>query len=492
MLAGILILALLAKYTGTLFAFDVPLGYDAGIYRYLFVKYAGAWPPFMLPDLEPWAREHPLGLFVLTSVLMKLGLPVDWLIGWMWNCVPVVLACVLAWVAWREQGKAVGILTLLVALLSVAQFHAFQAMYWKTEMALLWFVLTLFFLERSPLRAGLFGVATLATHHQTGLLLGLVLLTHGIILVVREGWNPRIRRFTFLGIAIALFGSALYAPVWQDAVMPHLARILARGADVPPGSFPGVRFALTSSGILFALGAVGFVWRFRTERFSPWHLAVVWSLLFVSLQLFFHRRFLLHLDFFLLPFAAAGLAALWSAWKTRLAHGLLIASIAVQAISSVSAIAPRLLPEVLRVRMVDALPEIRPSLDGAIFAAIQRLPATLPEGAFVLALEPESAPWLRGWLPHERVAGPGVFSSPWDYAGWERFLLGSALDRRELLWSLPRPLFLFVSPAFRVYYSERADRFLADPCFEKTPHPMLLKVVCPSALPPFLPSLPSS
>ena len=90
--AGLLLLLLL-RYFQTYFQYDFPLGYDAGIYRYLFLKHGAAFPPFVLGDVAPWARGHPLGLFFFTTILMKLGVPADWLVGWIWNLVPVVLVC---------------------------------------------------------------------------------------------------------------------------------------------------------------------------------------------------------------------------------------------------------------------------------------------------------------------------------------------------------------------------------------------------------------
>src|SRR3989338_11394615 len=89
------ILLLLLKFFWSFFSFEVPLGYDPGIYLYLFFHYAEAFPPFFFPDLPPWAREHSLGLFLFVSPLVKLGVPVDWFVGWLWNLFPVLLAVVL-------------------------------------------------------------------------------------------------------------------------------------------------------------------------------------------------------------------------------------------------------------------------------------------------------------------------------------------------------------------------------------------------------------
>ena len=77
--AVFIVVLLIAKFFYSLFVFDVPLGFDPGMYRYLFVKYAREFPPFSLPDLRPWAQEYPFGLFIITSYLIKAGIPMDYL-----------------------------------------------------------------------------------------------------------------------------------------------------------------------------------------------------------------------------------------------------------------------------------------------------------------------------------------------------------------------------------------------------------------------------
>lgn len=68
--AGSLGILLLAKFLWPLFAYDIPLGYDPGLYRYLFLQYAESIKDFTLPELLPWASEHPPGLFVLAAPLL--------------------------------------------------------------------------------------------------------------------------------------------------------------------------------------------------------------------------------------------------------------------------------------------------------------------------------------------------------------------------------------------------------------------------------------
>ncbi len=467
-------IGLLIKFLWPLFVFDVPLGYDPGFYRYLFVHHAEALPPFVLPDLAPWARGHPLGLFFFSSLLLKAGLPVDWLIGWMWNLVPVILAAIYAWIIRRRYGLTVGVLTLLAALLSIAFFDGFAAMYWKTYAALFWMILTFAALEHRSWWSVPLGILTVATHHQTGLLFGLVfgtwIILSSIAMRMEKERRPVGRLYTMrqsvmmvvVGLCIVLIGAATYAPIWQDAVLVHIPALLDRSVAAA-GSFPPPLFYLQTSGVLLLLGIIGFVGDVRRERWTVWQLAFLWSAVFVCLRLLFYRRFLLQLDFFLLPFVAIGIRDLWVRYQRRAVRVCLIAALVAQGMVMVLVVRTR-----------------GPIVDAQTFAAIERLPSLLPADALVLSLENQSVVVLRGWLPYHRVGGPGLFDASWSYAEWEKFLLGTDAERQAFLRALPVSTYLFVSPFFRSYYGDRAVSLLHDPCLVPSVEPLLLRVECPT------------
>src|SRR3989339_1438237 len=149
---AVLLLLASAKFLYPVFAFDLPLGYDPGIYRYLFLKYAQVFPSFSIPDLQPWAQEYPYGLFLFAAPLLKLGVPVSWFLGWIWSAMAVALLALLAWVFARREGMITGILILLTGTLSFAFYDGFAAMYWKTFFSLFFLPLPFpFFLQDTNL-----------------------------------------------------------------------------------------------------------------------------------------------------------------------------------------------------------------------------------------------------------------------------------------------------------------------------------------------------
>jgi hypothetical protein len=461
-----LILALLLKFFWHALLGEPPLGYDLGFYRYLFIKHAEGWPPFQIAKMDSWALDHPIGLFIFTSMLLKSGMPVDWLLGWIWNLMPVVLACVLAIVTDRRYGRVVGVLTLLMALLSQAYFDGFAAMYWKTFVSLLCVVLAFDAFERRPWLGMIFAVLAIAIHHQTGLLFGLVFASW-IALQILWKRTSRATVATLLLIAILiLFGGLLfYAQQWQTVSRIFGEVMTLRGAS--GGNFPEVTAYLWTAPVLLALGLTGFVLSWQRERWTLWQLAVIWSAVFVFGRLIFYRRFFLQLDFFLLPFAALALRDLWRMFPATIIRTALVAAILVQVGLSFHHMTTR-----------------GPSTDWETIVTVERIERIVPEEAIVIGLENASSVILRGWLPQHRIGGPGLFAIDWKLELWEKFIGGTHDDRVYLLSSVPRPVYLFAPPSFRRIYADYADAFLSDPCFAKTAEPGVLEVVCDPLLPP--------
>ena len=462
-IVGSLIGLLVAKFYWPLFAFDVPLGYDPGIYRYLFLQYADALGSLSMPVLPAWAGEHPPGLFVLGAVLMKMGLSPDALIGWVWNAIPVLLACVLAWVTSARKGNAVGIIVLGCALISQAYFDGFFAMYWKVYAALIFVCLTFHFAEKFSPWFLLTALITVTIHHQTGLIMVMSLGTWWLLQLRSQWKNPLYRTYTVGICIIAVLGFLVYLPHFERMFWSPLKSIfLLRGDDAPAGAFPDLQFYLTTMFVLFSFGVIGFIRSLRTERGTLWQLAVVSCAIFIIFQLVFYKRFFLHLDFFLLPFAAEAVFWLWNRYTQNLQRALIVAIVGVQTIVSTQTMLIR-----------------EPRISSEQFAMIHTIKNVAPKGATVLTLDNVTAPWLLGWMPLHRIGAPGLFDYPKKtYEDWENFVFGSPADRREFLSSIDGDIYLYTSPVFFMHYGEQAQVIVADPCLEQLGELPLFHFTC--------------
>ena len=521
-LSALGIFLLSAKYVWSLYAFPgVPFGYDAGIYRYLFITYAHGFPPFVIPPMAEWARSHPLGLFFFSSIALKLGLPVDWLIGWIWNLFPVLLSAVFAYTTSRRSSVSLGVILLFVSALSVVQAQGFLMMYWKVFSAFLFIVLAFHFLEKKSWWSVPFGMLTIAVHQQIGLIFVLATLSTVILRYLREGWASSRTDAMFIGLSIVL-GGAWYLPNYQRALLDVLPSVLRfevivvvgialaivasllfllritrsrthRIAHITfsiviglpilclpfvgtapsffdlfarfvgqqtPGAFFSVHEYLALSAPLLILGITGLILSLRRESGTLLQFSALYSGIAVVGLFFFYRRFILPLDFFLLPFVAL---ACRDAWDSRrvLVRSTLVVLVVIQVI--------------LTFRFLQT---IDPHVTRGELDSFRALATEVPDGSTVIVLD-NMAPWIVGFLPMAHVSGPGIFDSR-PYAEWETFLLGSNDDRQEFFDYYPRGTFFFASDVFFTIYPPEVVSVLDHACLQKTAQEGLYRSVCGS------------
>lgn len=515
-LAAVALLLLVAKYFWTLVVFPgVPFGYDAGIYRYLFIREATGLPPFIVPDLPEWAKTHAPGLFFFSSILVNLGVSPDLLIGWSWNLAPVLLSVLLAHFVRRRHGDLAGFFTLVVALVSVVQLQGFLMIYMKVFVALAWCAAAFFAFEAGSILWVPLGMMTIATHQQIGLVY--VLAMFCAVRPWRVVSDRTSLRQSGLWLLSCVLGALWYLPTYQRSIADHLPALVQSGtlalaavalmavgifsalfvafskkhrrglwilcgllgaafvialpmvSDAPdlfiralssahsaPGAFLDLTEYIRLSWPLLLLGVFGFTFSTSRDRGSPWQWAVLWCAVAVIGMFFFYRRFILPLDFFLLPFAGIACAALWTDRRTRIAAaGLLL----VQAWLTV-----------VHLRAAD------PHVERAWLAQFADLPSIVPAGSTVVVLD-NMAPWVLGYLPDASVSGPGIFDSR-PYEEWEKLLLGSDADRRTFIATYPKGTFFYATDVFLTYYPDEVQSLLRHHCLKETTHRGLYQSVC--------------
>jgi hypothetical protein len=517
-LVSLAVLLLLCKYLWSLWLFpDVPFGYDAGIYRYLFLVHARAWPPFVLTSLPEWAKAHPLGLFFFSSLLLKVGVPADWLIGWVWNLFPVFLALVVARIAGRSFGWRVAVGVLLAALLSVVQYDGFLQMYWKVLVALLWCALAFDAFERRSPLVILYGMFAVATHQQIGLLYGLAIASSlAVSAVMRSDERGSLFSRTLPFVLSCVFGALWYLPnaqrsivdilpllhrggalalaalgacvilgiviflrrptraskvlLWSTAIVflvaalpiasvapGPLARLMSTGSTTP-GVFLSVQDYISASFPLLILGVLGWYLLFKKRPASPWLWAAAWSVLAVVSMFFFYRRFLLPLDFFLL--LPAGIALAWLAQEGDLGLRILTGVLVALQIALL----------IMQMAVID------PHIDATMLRDFHQLSPVVPKGATVVVLD-NMAPWVAGYLPDATVSGPGIFDSL-PLADWQKFLLGGDAERRGFFAHYAPGTYFLATDVFRQYYAPEVTSLLEHPCLHPESFRGLYRLDC--------------
>ena len=453
-----LVALLCLKFLAPLVIYDVPLGVDPGIYRYLFLKHAVALPPLEIAPMEPWARDHPLGLFFFTSLLIKAGLSADMLIGWFWNVFCIFLLVILALSTERRFGQLSSVLVLLLGALSVPYFDGFTAMYIKTYVALGFMVSAFTLIDRRSWWACIPIVLVLITSQQVGLLLIMSLCLYWVLNLIQGERSHAFLLLPVVFIALMALGYILNPHAIDRVLSLHLLPLLTSiGGRGNPGEFGDTWFYMLTNGVLFALGVFGFFATLRTDKCTQWHCTVLCCLFFVVLQMMFYRRFLLLLDFFLLPFAGYGLSLLFGRYRSILGRATLCGVLVLlQLVPSVRVFAWR-----------------TPEISKAHFDDIQTVSAHVPENAALLSLDAVSSYFLVGWVPDAVVSGPGLFSPSWTEDQWNIFFNGNEDDRQTLFSYLQKPSYVYIPSTVK-----KAEEIRGHSCLSVTEIQTLFENTC--------------
>lgn len=517
--SGIVVVLLVIKYFWSMYVFpDVPFGYDAGIYRYLFLRHSIGLPPFDALNVAPWARAHAPGLFFFSSILMHLGMPVDVLIGALWNIFPVVLACALALCFRKSHGDLTAFFILLAALLSTVQYEGFLMMYYKTLVALLWCALAFTAFERDSIVWVPLGMFTIATHQQIGLIFTVAIASSIASSVVLQHRSVPLRRCAEFFLTI-VFGLLWYLPTYQHSLYDIAPKLLESGTlfallaallivggfsalivwlpqknrrvlwvlaaaicvtllsllpvvlDSPsifgrlltprPDAISGAFFSLPKylfvSLPLLLAGIAGLVLSLESKRGSTWQWAVLWCAVATLGMFFFYRRFILPFDFFLLPFAGIAFAALWK--NTTAGRAVLAVIVFMQG-------------GLLLHQLASIDPVVKPSW----LTEFAALPQSVPDGSTVVVMD-NMAPWVVGFLPDSSVSGPGIFDSL-PLPEWEKFLLGSDTDRAAFFGHYPKGTFFYATEVFHSFYPPEVLSVLSHSCLKPVGAPGLFASVC--------------
>jgi len=378
--------------------------------------------------------------------------------------------------------------------------------YWKVFLALFWCTLAFGAYERKSRWWILYGMFVVATHQQIGLLFAFALASSIVASSIRRRavsehlvlggmllltcllgllwYLPNFERaigsvlpfllrptvslgiFAILCIGTLMLFSVILSPMprWWVMVVcaavgflllmlpfagyapSSLVAFLSQSRGVTPGAFLTVEEYFRTSSPLFILGIVGLVLLIRRDVGSPWAWAAMWSLLAVVSMFFFYRRFLLPLDFFLLPSAAIALEWIWGLRHGKL-RGLAVAVVALQAL-------------LLLQRMAVIDPHVRAS-DLKEFAALSQ---TVEPGSKLVVLD-NMAPWVVGFLPEANVSGPGIFDSQPEEV-WQKFLFGSHDDRAVFFRRYPAGTYFYATDVFRSFYPPEVQSLLDDPCLK--------------------------
>lgn len=442
--------------------YEMPLGYDVGLYRYFFLQYGFHESWLSLPDLPGWTQHHsPFTLWIIGR-LVHLGIPVDFFIELGWSL--TVLACTFAYVyiIRKKDGKQTAVVALLFFLLSFALFKTYTYMYWKTIPAAILLVATLYYLQQYKwLKAVVLLLLLAGTHTQTLFLLSLIVIPWWLSLLITKEL-PIKKWFQITGL-LAVAGLLVLATQWR--MVPWAIKKLQYMAD-GIGLYPGAFFPIEES-LLYSFGIVlfamfGFWYSLKKAKWTIWHTAVIVSILYTCSFLYFHRRFYIQFDWLVIPFAAKGLVYCWGNYKHIVFKLGIISILLIQCVFSFKGYFSQKFQ--ISPKELDALKSIQTNYK--------------PDYP-IIVLENKSAFYVQGWLPNAQVIAPDLLNRTITGRDWSKLIFGSTAEKKSVIQMLPKNTKIIILPSVgRSYGKLYEQRLKQNECFKQVENTYLYTIVC--------------
>lgn len=296
---------------------SIPLGYDAGIYKYGIEK--------GLIQLDNWILNggHEPGFLYLME-FFKLFFSIDFILTYLLIIFCAVLGLGVYFLVKQYSDKTTGLIALFLYSFSIVQYKAFSMMYYRNILGMILILFSLYFLKKYEMHKNkksliyfiILSGLILSIHRPSFYIFGLSYFFYVFINPIdfqKKSYDKNKLFFNFLiGIAIILVGSLFYLGKFQQAlfvVLPWVAQ-----GFIQPGQSPGtfINFFTFEFSSLFylPLAILGVFYFVRKKEFN---LVTIWAIInfiIVYFQFFFFNRFIIFLDLVLIIMASFGFSVL--------------------------------------------------------------------------------------------------------------------------------------------------------------------------------------
>jgi len=427
----------------------VPLGYDAGLYLYLFKQY-NQHSLLAYQELSKWViSQFPLGIAVIGRLLTTFIPPEKLLISLIvaFSGLLFVSVYVLARHLW---GKREALWTVLVLTASALQFRTYWYYYAKQIFGSSLLLFAMYFFLRSSFWAVPLTILIAYTHEPTFIVL-MFALGAGFIIE-----KPKRRYYGTVIAVTALFAALYYVPHYAVTIQQYISPVISSFVPKQVGGTMG-----TSSGTFYDMlpalllslpylpfAVVGLLRQWKKKGGAPLLGALIGSLVIIVFGLFLSRRFIIFADLFIIIYAGSGIVYIAEKYKRARFIRPLLALYALMLVTFIG---------------VYVYQTAKPPIFDDELTEIALLRQTEPN-AYVLVTDREYMPYVYGWS-QRRVIAPryGEFDTYWTIPQWHQFWESNNREtEKNLLLKLPNPLYIFKGDRTTPIYTD-----LSGPCFQR-------------------------
>lgn len=415
---------------------SIPLGYDAGIYKYGIESFDSQ--GFGIAD---WAKgAFSPGFLYLTKGLMFL-FSSQTILTTIFILFNLILGLSIYFATKEYFNKQTALIALFLYAVSIIQFKVFSYLYYKNIIALSLMLWSLYFLKKDKkIPFIIFGALTGAMHLPTFYIFGLSYIFFSIKDYKKYKTNI-INGLWILGLT-----AISYIGFFKQAILPLINPVLE--SFVETGTAPGTfinfftyQFA-TLAYLPFAI--LGFFALAKKRQFNMLFFWTLITAIIVYFQFFFFNRFIIHLDIALIILSALGFSLIIEN-KKKLGIIILIAMLFSAGFVT-----------------LNEARNAKPFIEKEELFAIESL-NSIESDAFVMATHSYYSPWVLGYSNRKTIA-PGLFDyNKWNIEEWKVFWTTGDLNiTKQLLSKYEKPLYLFIGK-----YQKTDIEKLNNNCFDK-------------------------
>jgi hypothetical protein len=417
---------------------SIPLGYDAGIYKFGIES-----------SITDWSKgTFTPGFLYLTKFLNQI-FSTQSILTWIFILFNLLLGTSIYFFCKEQFNKNVGIIAFLLYTVSIIQFKVFTFMYYKNIIALSTLLWSLYFFKREKrVWFILFGALTGILHRPTFYIFGLSYLFYTIV------DYKNLKTNILNGISILVLTSIGYIGFFKQAVFPLFAPVL--GSFIQTGTASGtfINFFTYQFSTLAYLpfAMIGFFSLVKKKKFNILFFWTLITTIIIYFKFFFFNRFIIHLDIALIILASLGFYIII---QNKKKFGILLLVVMLFSAGFVTLNESR---------------NTSPLISQEQLNLIQQLKNT-PENASVMAISSEYSPYIIAYSGRKTIA-PGLFEeNKWNKAQWNEFWETEDQEQtKELMNSYQKPIYLFAgakdynNPCFQTYLEQDNNKILEYIC----------------------------
>ncbi len=436
---------------------SVPLGYDPGLYKFIFESYAHHKP------LEQWVISgFPPGLAIIVLPFYWLGFSSNFILIHLLILFDLFLGvCIyLATSEWFSKRSA--FFAVLIYAISFTQFLTFWFNYYKNIVGLCLLLLAFYSYRHrfkkkylSPLLFVFFGSLLGGTHRPTFLIFGLTFFIYTLAGFILTKDLKKLRYNILIGILIIIGSSLFYIGHFNTAILPGAKGVIK--ANIGSGTFIDFNTYRYYALPYLPFGLLGVLYLIKKKDFTNFFL--IWfivNIFIVGFSLIFYNRFIIHLDIVMIILAGLSFNILIST-KKKLAIALLLLLVG----SGVYFV-------------VSSSIKAKPLINQNELDEIKAINNYVKPDDYVMSTDRFYSPWLKGYV-NAKIIAPGLFDEKsWDKQGWIIFWSSTNMSLiNNMVSSLPQPLYIFLGKRSRF----NKQKFFNNSCYEQIT-PQLVRFVC--------------